>query len=413
MSSSLTGRTILGDLVQLVERLLCTQEVVGSTPTFSTTFLNNMIYLAHKIELHPNNKQRTYFSKSFGVARLAYNWALDMWQKQYQAHKDNPELPKPSEAELSKLFNKIKREQYPFVMEVTKCAPQQAIRNLGIAFKRFFDGKGQYPRFHRKGVNDSFYLSNDAIKLNETRDKIYIPKLGWVRMAERLRFTGKIMSATVSRVADKWFVSISVGISVVPKQTENQSPIGVDLGVSALATTSDGEVFTGSKPLRLLQKQLRRLSKSLSRKIKKSKNWFKAKTKLARLHARIANIRKDCLHKLTTYLVKNYGLIAIEDLNVKGMLANHKLARAIVDMGFHEFKRQLSYKAAMHGVKLVVVDRWFPSSKLCSCCGHKMENMPLSVRQWQCPQCFTTHDRDVNAACNLRDYAVHAVSSTV
>ena len=189
MSSSLTGRTILGDLVQLVERLLCTQEVVGSTPTFSTTFLNNMIYLAHKIELHPNNKQRTYFSKSFGVARLAYNWALDMWQKQYQAHKDNPELPKPSEAELSKLFNKIKREQYPFVMEVTKCAPQQAIRNLSIAFKRFFDGKGQYPRFHRKGVNDSFYLSNDAIKLNETRDKIYIPKLGWVRMAERLRFT--------------------------------------------------------------------------------------------------------------------------------------------------------------------------------------------------------------------------------
>lgn len=372
-----------------------------------------MIYLAHKIELHPNNKQRTYFSKSFGVARLAYNWALDMWQKQYQAHKDNPELPKPSEAELSKLFNKIKREQYPFVMEVTKCAPQQAIRNLGIAFKRFFDGKGQYPRFHRKGVNDSFYLSNDAIKLNETRDKIYIPKLGWVRMAERLRFTGKIMSATVSRVADKWFVSISVGISVVPKQTENQSPIGVDLGVSALATTSDGEVFTSSKPLRLLQKQLRRLSKSLSRKIKKSKNWFKAKTKLARLHARIANIRKDCLHKLTTYLVKNYGLIAIEDLNVKGMLANHKLARAIVDMGFHEFKRQLSYKAAMHGVKLVVVDRWFPSSKLCSCCGHKMENMPLSVRQWQCPQCFTPHDRDVNAACNLRDYAVHAVSSTV
>lgn len=369
--------------------------------------------LAHKIALHPNNKQRTYFVRTCGVARFAYNWALDTWQKQFKAHKENPELPKPNEVELSKLFNKIKREQYPFVMDVTKCAPQQAIRNLGIAFKRFFNGKGRYPRFHCKGVNDSFYLSNDAIKLNETKDKIYIPKLGWVRMAERLRFTGKIMSATVSRVADKWFVSISVEISVVPKQTENQSPIGVDLGVSALATTSDGEVFTGSKPLRLLQKQLRRLSKSLSRKIKKSKNWFKAKTKLARLHARIANIRKDCLHKLTSYLVKNYGLIAIEDLNVKGMLANHKLARAIADMGFHEFKRQLSYKAAMHGVKLVIVDRWFPSSKLCSCCGHKMENMPLSVRQWQCPHCFTSHDRDVNAACNLIDYALHAVSSTV
>ena len=224
-------------------------------------------------------------------------------------------------------------------------------------------------------------------------------------MTENVRFSGKIMSATISRIADKWFVSITIETEIQPKQAENQSAIGVDLGVSTLATLSNGEIITGAKSHKALLNRLKRLSRSLSRKIKGSKNREKAKHKLARLHAKIKNIRQDCLHKLTTQLAKNHQVIAIEDLNVEGMMKNRHLARSVADMGFFEFKRQLQYKVAQFGGTLVVADRWFASSKLCSCCGYKMEKMPLLVRSWQCPQCQTQHDRDVNAAKNLRDYA--------
>ena len=321
--------------------------------------------IAHKIALKPNNRQRTYFAKACGVARLAYNWGLEMWQQQYQA--------------------------------------QQAIKDLGKAFKNFWAGRAKYPQFRKKGHHDSFYLSNDQFKIID--NKIKIPNLGWVRMTENVRFSGKIMSATISRIADKWFVSITIETEIQPKQAENQSAIGVDLGVSTLATLSNGEIITGAKSHKALLNRLKRLSRSLSRKIKGSKNREKAKHKLARLHAKIKNIRQDCLHKLTTQLAKNHQVIAIEDLNVEGMMKNRHLARSVADMGFFEFKRQLQYKVAQFGGTLVVADRWFASSKLCSCCGYKMEKMPLLVRSWQCPQCQTQHDRDVNAAKNLRDYA--------
>lgn len=359
--------------------------------------------IAHKIALKPNNRQRTYFAKACGVARLAYNWGLEMWQQQYQAHKENPDNPKPTEMSLRRQLNAIKREKFPFMLEVTKCAPQQAIKDLGKAFKNFWAGRAKYPQFRKKGHHDSFYLSNDQFKIID--NKIKIPNLGWVRMTENVRFSGKIMSATISRIADKWFVSLTIETEIQPKQAENQSAIGVDLGVSTLATLSNGEIITGAKSHKALLNRLKRLSRSLSRKIKGSKNREKAKHKLARLHAKIKNIRQDCLHKLTTQLAKNHQVIAIEDLNVKGMMKNRHLARSVADMGFFEFKRQLQYKVAQFGGTLVVADRWFASSKLCSCCGYKMEKMPLSVRSWQCPQCQTQHDRDVNAAKNLRDYA--------
>lgn len=364
--------------------------------------------IAHKIALQPNNRQRTYFAKACGVARLAYNWALDNWQKQYQAHQENNDLPKPSEMALRRQLNAIKREQFPFMLEVTKCAPQQAIKNLGKAFKNFWAGRAKYPQFRKKGHHDSFYISNDQFKVVD--NQIKIPNLGWVRMAESLRFTGKIISATISRVADKWFVSIAIETEITPKITKNQSVIGVDLGVSALATLSNGEIINGAKSHKIFLKRLKRLSRSLSRKVKGSKNRDKAKRKLAKLHYKIKNIRQDCLHKLTTRLAENYQVIGIEDLNVKGMMKNRHLARSVADMGFFEFKRQLAYKVAMRGGKLVVADRWFASSKMCSCCGFKMEKLPLSIRQWQCPNCKTQHDRDVNAACNLRDYAIKQVS---
>jgi putative transposase len=280
---------------------------------------------------------------------------------------------------------------------------------LGEAFRNFFAGRARYPKFRKKGVHDRFTLTNDQFSVEGSR--IRIPHLGWVRMRESLRFAGKIMSATISRVADRWFVSITVDTEDPPKsRAENQGTVGVDLGVAALATLSTGETITGPKPHKALLDRLRRLSRSLSRKQKGSSNRRKARAKLARLHARIANIRSDALHKLTTEITRRFHTIGIEDLNVRGMAKNRRLARSIADMGFFEFRRQLEYKATMRGGVVVVADRWFASSKTCSACGSVQEAMPLSVRQWICPDCGTRHDRDLNAAINLKNMAV---SSTV
>lgn len=366
--------------------------------------------IAHRIALDPNNVQATYFARASGTARFAYNWALAEWKRQHEAWKLDNNHPKPSQAALRRQLNALKREQFPWMLEVTKNAPQMAIIQLGDAFKNFFAGRAQYPQFRKKGVHDRFTLTNDQFSIDGCR--IRIPNLGWVRMRESLRFAGKIMSATVSRVADRWFVSITVDTvddSHLP-QAENQGAVGVDLGVAALATLSTGEAIDGPKPHTALLARLQRLSRSLSRKQKGSANRKKAKSKLAKLHARIAAIRSDALHQLTTNLTRRFHTIGIEDLNVRGMIKNRHLARSVADMGFFEFRRQLEYKAAMRGGQIVVADRFYPSSKTCSACGHKLEVLPLSVREWTCPTCATRHDRDVNAATNLKNMAV---SSTV
>jgi len=368
--------------------------------------------ISHKIRLDPNNKQATYFAKAAGTARFAYNWALAEWQTQYAAWKDDNSLPKPSQFSLRKQLNAIKREQFPWMLEVTKNAPQMAIIQLGAAFKNFFAGRAKYPQFKKKGKSrDSFTLTNDQFAVDASR--IRIPNLGLVRMRETLRFSGKILSATISRTADQWFASITVDTDQnhLPP-AENQGTVGVDLGVSALATLSTGEKVMGAKPHKALLSRLKRLSRSLSRKVKGSANRHKAKQKLAKLHARIANIRQDSLHQLTTDLTRRFHTIGIEDLNVSGMVKNRCLSRVISDMGFFEFRRQLEYKAGMRGAVVVVADRFFASSKTCSApgCGYKVEKMPLSVREWTCPVCGAVHDRDVNAAKNLQEYAV---SSTV
>lgn len=367
--------------------------------------------IAHRIALDPNNVQATYFARAAGTARFAYNWALAEWRRQYEAWKADNRLPKPSQAALRRQLNAIKRERFPWMLEVTKCAPQMAIIQLGEAFENFFAGRARYPQFRKKGVHDRFTLTNDQFTVEGCR--IRIPNLGWVRMREPLRFAGKIMSATVSRVADKWFVSITVDTEEPPKRrAENQGVVGVDLGVSALATLSTGEKIAGPKPHKALLDRLRRLSRSLSRKAKGSANRKKAKAKLARLHARIANIRQDALHKLTSDLTRRFHTIVIEDLNVRGMMANRHLARSIADMSFFEFRRQLEYKAAMRGGIVVVADRWFPSSKTCSVCGTEQEKMPLAIRQWTCPDCGSIHDRDVNAARNLLAHGLAAPSGS-
>ena len=365
--------------------------------------------MAHRIALAPNDKQATYFARAAGTARFAYNWALAEWQKQYAAWQADNSLPKPNQYALRRQLNAIKREQFPWMLEVTKCAPQSAIVQLGAAFKNFFAGLARYPKFRKKGVHERFSLSNDQFKVCGRRFRV--PGLGWVRMREALRFQGKIMSAVISRTADRWFVGITVEVSNAHRAAaENQGAVGVDLGVSALATLSTGERFFGPKPLRALLERLQRLCRSLARKRKGSRNRRKAKARLSRLHAQTANIRQNALHQLTSVLTSRFRTICIEDLNVRGMVKNRHLSRSIGDMGFFEFRRQLICKAALSGGDVRVADRFFASSKLCSCCGHRLSELALSVREWVCPGCGSRHDRDVNAALNLRNLAV---SSTV
>ncbi len=230
-------------------------------------------------------------------------------------------------------------------------------------------------------------------------------------MREELRFRGSVVSAVVSRTADKWFVSLAVELEQMPRRCESQAAVGVDLGINRLATLSTlsgAEKIEGPKPLRRELKKLRRSSRRLSRKQKGSKNREKARLTLARLHYRLRCIREDALHKLSTYLTNNYAAIALEDLNVKGMLSNRRLSRAIADMGWYELRRQLEYKAALRGNHIEVVDRWFPSSKMCSACGEVKEALSLSERSFRCEACGSTLDRDENAARNL----LRTVSST-
>lgn len=373
----------------------------------------------HTIELTPNNKQATYFAKACGVARLAYNWALAEWQNQYQADKvyrdncqkngiaiDRTKLNNPSQFKLRKQLNFIKKTKFPFMFDVTKCSPQEAIIQLGKAFDNFFKGRAKYPQFRKKGINDKFSLTNDQFKI--IGKNIKIPNLGWVKLTENLRFNGKIMNATIFKKGMKWFVSIGVEINETPKPLpRTDKAIGIDLGITDLAVLSNGTKVQAPKPLKSKLKQLRRLSKQLSRKQKGSKNREKAKTKLSRLYYKISCIRKDFIHKLTTKLVKMYDVICIENLNVKGMVKNRKLSRAISDLSFYEFKRQLIYKANQSRKTVKEVDRFYPSSKTCSHCGFVMAkiDLTLAIRNWQCPSCDTQHDRDINASLNILNQA--------
>lgn len=357
-----------------------------------------MSILSHRIALDPTEGQRQFLARSAGVARFAWNWALEEWNRQRAANK------KPTAGALKKQWNAIKRKQFPWVYDSPKDANQRPFMDLHNAFRRYFNGLAARPRFKRRGEHDSFYLCNDQIALNDKR--IRIPKVGWVRMREALRFTGKIMSVTVSRTAGRWFASIAVdlGDDYARPRTDNKV-LGVDLGITHTATLSDGRVFDAPKPLKRLLVKLRRLNKALARKQKGSNRRERAKAKLARLYARIANMRSDFLHKLTTLICRESQAVVIEDLNVKGLLRNRCLSRAIVDVGFYEFRRQLAYKAELHGTRLVVAGRWFPSSKTCSACGHKKEKLSLGEREFACEDCGAVCDRDLNAARNLKQLA--------
>ena len=353
---------------------------------------------SHKIALQPTADQEQQFKRAAGVARFTWNWALAEWNRRYKAGE------KPTALGLKKQFNAIKGEQFPWVYESPRDANAQPFANLGKAFKRFFNKEARRPRFKKKNkCRDAFYVANDKFRVDGKT--LTLPRIGKVRMREALRFEGKILSATVSRTAQRWFVAISVETDVATVASESQAGVvGVDLGVKTLATLSDSTTVEGPKPLRSALKRLARLNRSLSRKTRGSCNWAKTKLRVARCHARIANVRQDALHKLTTHLVQAYGCVVIEDLNVKGMMRNRKLSRVISDMGFGEFRRQLDYKREASSTDLVIADRWYPSSKLCRVCNGLHETLTLRDRIFACSFCGHVEDRDLNAARNLERY---------
>ena len=340
--------------------------------------------------------------KSCGVARFAYNWGLAEWQNQYKNG------GKPNHLKLKKQFNGIKQVEFPFVYEVSKCCSETAFANLGKAYKNFFDRRAKYPKFKKKGIHDSFGLSNNVFHVDGKHIKL--AKMKPMRMAEELRFDGKIMSGTVSRVADKWYISIAVEISRDLTLPKTGKYAGVDLGVKDIAITSDGCKFANPRWIQKSEKKLKRLNRELARRKSASKRRERTRLRLAQQHDRVANQRKDWLHKITTYLVRKYDVIALEDLNVRGMVKNHNLAKAIANVSFGEFNRQIEYKAQMYGKQIYRVDRFFPSSKTCSNCGCVQEKMPLHVREWTCPDCGAHHDRDINAATNLLRQAMSEVT---
>jgi putative transposase len=361
----------------------------------------NTCNLAHVIRLYPTKAQETFFRKACGTARVAYNYGLAQYQNQ------RAQGLKPNVLAIKKQFNQDKKALFPWMSETNKDANQQPFANLQTAFSKFFKRQAKYPVFKKRGRKDSFYISNDKFEVEGL--KFWVPKLGWVKGAEPLRFIGKIMSATVRRKANYWFVVVSVETDNTHTACDNQAVVGVDLGIKALATLSDGKVIKSVNPLRRRLGRLSLLQRWSSRKVKGSANRRKANQLVAKVHYEIACLRKDALDKLTTYLCENYRVIVIEDLNVKGMMANHKLALAISDLGFGEFRRQLEYQSVLNGNTLIVADRRFPSSKMCSGCGHVKEELLLSEREFKCECCGLVMDRDLNAATNLRNYGLSKI----
>jgi putative transposase len=361
---------------------------------------------AHKIRLNPTPEQAVYFAKAAGTSRFVWNWALAEWNRQYEAGE------KPTALKLKKHFNEIRREQFPWTWEVTKNASDQPFLDLGKAFTAFFEGKARRPRFKsKKRSKPSFYLANDQLELGDHR--IWIPKLGWVNMAENLRFEGKVAGARITKTADWWFISIQVEL---PDALPEKKPaaVGIDVGLNRLATLSTGEGVENQAFLKTALKKLRQANKRLHRRKLGSKNREKARKQVARLHYRITCLRDDVLHKLTTRLANCYGIIGLEDLNLKGLLKNRKLARSFSDAALGRLVNLLMSKMEQRGGQVQKVGRFFPSSKTCHACGWKWEEMQLSDRVFLCQNptcayCQFVQDRDYNASLNILHEALRLI----
>ena len=359
---------------------------------------------SYKFRLYPTAAQREQISRNFGCCRYVFNRFLAQRQEQYRNTGKAP-----TRFEQDKNLTALKQE-LPWLKEADSTSLQATLQDLDAAFQNFFrrvkrGEKPGYPQFKSKRNLKQSYKSKCVganIKIVDEKH-IQLPKLGKMRCAISKEVRGRILSATVSKTpSGKYFVSLCCTEVDIPTLAKTGAVIGVDLGINALAITSDGTKYQNNKYTYKAEKQLARLQRSLSRKTKDSNNREKTRIQIARLQEKVANQRKDALHKLTTDLVRNYDIICIEDLNVKGMEKNHRLAKSVADASFGELCRQLKYKADWYGKKVSIVDRFYPSSQLCSCCNTQWSGTKdLSVREWVCPKCGAIHDRDVNAARNI------------
>jgi putative transposase len=362
---------------------------------------------AYKTELKLNNKQITDCTNHINAARFAWNWGL---ARRIEAYKEHGETL--NAISLHRELNTLKKTDFAWMYSVSKCAPQEALRDLDKAYTNFFKHRAKYPRFKKKNGNPgkkSFRLTG-TIRVFD--DYVQLPRIGKLRLKENgyVPQGAHILSATVSEKAGRWFVSIQV-------KEEINIPInigeiaGVDLGIKTMAYVSDGTVFENPKALKRYERKLKRAQRKVSRRMKGSNNRIKAIKEVQVIHKRINDIRTDAIHKATSYLAKTKSVIVLEDLNVSGMMKNHHLAKAIADVGLHEFRRQIEYKCQLYGSESVFADRFFPSSKMCSQCGHINTDLTLAQRIFICDECGFTLDRDYNASLNLRQVAVSSTDT--
>jgi putative transposase len=357
-----------------------------------------MTQKAFKFRFYPTPEQETLFRKTLGCTRLIYNRALAARTEAWYERQE-----RIGYQETSAMLTEWKKlDELDFLNDVS-CVPlQQGLRHLQKAYTNFFAGRAKYPNFKKKSNGGSAEFTKSAFKYRD--GNVYLAKcadplpIRWSRQLPK----GAVPSTVTVRLtpAGRWYVSLLVDISIAPLP-QSTGKIGIDLGISSLLTLSDGTKISNSKTFRAKRRKLRKAHKALARKQKGSNNRYKARLKVARIHAEIADARQDHLHKLTTQLIRENQTIVVEDLAVKNMIKNHKLALSISDASWGEIVRQLEYKAEWYGRELVKIDRWFPSSKRCSSCGHIVDKMPLNIRDWVCPDCGCNHDRDVNAAKNI------------
>ena len=384
----------------------------------------------HKIALDPNQQQRREFARNCGVARAAYNFAVETLKNVPQGEKW------PSDFDINKQWNAHKNEHKddkPWLKEAHAYGGMHAIvQQFGAARRNFLAKRARFPKFHtRKQGRDSYCIAAKSTGLRwerrGTRARVKVPKIGWVRMREALRFTGPIQCATISRTADRWYISITVDVTETePPRPPNDGPaVGIDVGLKELAVLAPDErqgppyALANLRPLQQALRKLRRLNKAIARSRNvhgqqcRSKRRDRLYRQRARLYARITFRRQDMHHQATTAITKQYGLIGVEDLQVKGLIRNKKLARHIADVGWGEFLRQVEYKAAWYGSKVEKAAWSYPSTQTCSACGFRhqgAEKLSLRERRFVCPQCGCLCDRDVNAAINLRQHALEKVA---